>query len=218
MAGGVNNGNMTDDLPDYIRGVAVNVHVSVEVPELVFEVTAIVDDIYPDVSEAAQAQLDLLKEILDALEKSSGDDLSVYLADALAKLEEIYDLVSEEIGLRLDEMIAYLSELAAATNPELATPTHFYPGKTKSYEDTSFVTAESPKTLAVAADLKRNGHDGYLTNDGNGNLKVEIEDPDEGWGGQHVIKKDEVLDLAMLNIKNIKLTWVANCGYRALVV
>jgi len=126
--------------------------------------------------------------------------------------------VSEAIGLRLDEMIALLSELAAATNPELATPTHFYTGKTKAYEDTSFTEGESPKTLAVAAHLKRNGHDGYITNDGDGNIKVQIEDPDEGWGGSHTLKKDETLGFAMLNIKNIKLTWVANCGYRCLVV
>jgi len=94
----------------------------------------------------------------------------------------------------------------------------YWMGKTKSYEDASFVTGESPRTLDVYTDLERYGHDGYFVNDGDGDIKIEIEDSDEGWGRQHTVKKDEIFDLYMLNIKQIRLTWVANCGYRALVV
>lgn len=209
---------MTDDLEDYTCGVAVNVHVSVEVPDLVTEVEVTIDDIYDQVSAAAKVKLDELRVIMDNVLLAVPPNLQIYVADAIAKINEIYPLVSDAIDLKLDEIKTSLSQIVVVVTPELATPTHFYPGKTKSYEDTSFVTGESPRTLAVATDLSRNGHDGYITNDGDGNLKVEIEDPEEGFGGAHKLKKDETMDFAMLNIKNIRLTWVANCGYRALVV
>jgi hypothetical protein len=94
----------------------------------------------------------------------------------------------------------------------------FWKGKTKSYEDTSFVEADSPKTLDVYTDLGRHGHAGYIVNDGAGDIIVEIEDPDAGWGGQHTLEEDEVFDLYMLDIKQIRLTWVANSAYRVMVV
>lgn len=94
----------------------------------------------------------------------------------------------------------------------------FWEGKTKEYEDANFTSAESPRTLPVNTDLSRIGHDGYIVNDGEGDIKVQIEDPVEGWDGLHTLKKDEIMGLSMLNIKNIKLTWVADTGYRVMVV
>jgi len=209
---------MTDDLPDYIRGVRVNVHVSVEVPELVNEVEITIDDIYDDVSAEAQVKLDELRVIMDDILLATPPDLQIYVADAIAKINEIYPLVSAAIGLKLDEIKVNLSKVVVEATPELAMPTHFYPGKTASYEDTNFLLADSPIDFEVAKDLGRNGHDGYITNDGEYDLKVWIEDPDEGLGGEHTLKKDETMDLAMLNIKRIRLVWTGNTSYRVLVV
>lgn len=91
----------------------------------------------------------------------------------------------------------------------------YWKGKTKRYEDTSFT---EDITLDVYTDLERYGHDGYVVNDGDGNITVEVEDPDEGWGGTHTLKKDEVLDLYMLNVKQIRLTHVTDSAYRILVI
>lgn len=97
-------------------------------------------------------------------------------------------------------------------------PAAYWVGRTYSYEDTSFVSADSPATLDVNEDLGRNAHDGYIVNDGDGDIKVEISDDGVNFGGQHTIKKDEVLDLYMLDIDTIRLTWVADSAYRVLVV
>jgi hypothetical protein len=101
---------------------------------------------------------------------------------------------------------------------DVDSPPAFWPGRTKEYEDTSFVTGESPRVLDVLTDLGRNGHDGYIVNDGDGDIKLEISDDGTSYGGQHTIEKDEVFDLYMLDIAKIRLTWVADSSYRVLVV
>ena len=101
---------------------------------------------------------------------------------------------------------------------DMDSPASFWAGRTKAYEDTSFVTGESPRVLDVLTDLGRNGHDGYMVNDGNGDIKVEISDDGTTYGGQHTIKKDEIFDFYMLDIAKIRLTWVADSAYRMLVV
>ncbi len=101
---------------------------------------------------------------------------------------------------------------------DMDSPASFWAGRTKAYEDTSFVTGESPRELDVQTDLGRVGHDGYIVNDGDGDIKYEISDDGTAWGDQHTLKKDEWLPLFMLEIAKIRLTWVADCGYRIMVV
>ena len=91
-------------------------------------------------------------------------------------------------------------------------------GRTIAYEDTSFVTGESPRVLDVNTDLTRNGVDGYIVNDGAGNIKVEISNNGSSYGGQHTLKKGDIMDLRNLDIDSIRITWVANSAYRILVV
>lgn len=91
-------------------------------------------------------------------------------------------------------------------------------GRTFVYEDTSFVTGESPRVLDVNTDLGRNSVDGYIINDGTGNILVEFSDNGTNYGGQHTLQKGEVIDLKNLNIDSIRLIWVSNSSYRILVV
>ena len=91
-------------------------------------------------------------------------------------------------------------------------------GNSVSYEDTSFVTGDSPAVLAIRTDLGRNGHDGYIINDGAGNIQVEISNDGTNYGGIHTIKVDEILKLAGLTISRIRLTWVSDSSYRCFVV
>ncbi len=94
----------------------------------------------------------------------------------------------------------------------------YIPGRSVSFEDTSFVTGDSPATHGVNAALGRNGHDGYIVNDGAGDLQYQVSDDGTNYGGAHTLKEDETVKLTGLNIYSIKMTWVANCGYRIMVV
>lgn len=90
-------------------------------------------------------------------------------------------------------------------------------GTTVSYEDSSFVTGDSPVVLDVFTDIGRAGHEGYLINDGPGDMKVEISANGTSYGGLHVLRGGEVFILENLTIRKIRLTWQEDCAYRALV-
>jgi hypothetical protein len=91
-------------------------------------------------------------------------------------------------------------------------------GRTATFEDSSFVTGDSPATHDVNAALGRNGHDGYIVNDGAGNLTYQISNDGTNYGGAHTLKKDETVRLTGLDIDSIKITWSADTAYRILVV
>jgi uncharacterized protein YdeI (BOF family) len=90
-------------------------------------------------------------------------------------------------------------------------------GRSVSYEDTSFVTGDSPVVLDVNTDLSRNGRDGYVANDGSGNFTVEISDDGSSYGGVHTIKEGEVLRIKGMDIDKIRISWVADSAYRVFV-
>lgn len=91
-------------------------------------------------------------------------------------------------------------------------------GRTVSYEDTGFVSGDSPATLDINTDLNRNGKDGYLINDGDGNIKVEISDDGTNYGGQHTLQDGDVLTLENSVINKIRITHVTDTAYRVLVL
>lgn len=93
----------------------------------------------------------------------------------------------------------------------------FVDGSTVSYEDNNFSTGDSPAILDVFTDLGRIGHDGYLVNDGPGNILLEISADGTAYGGQHTIRSKEILSLKDSAIKKIRLTWAQNTAYRVLV-
>lgn len=90
-------------------------------------------------------------------------------------------------------------------------------GNTVSYEDQSFIEADSPVVLDFTTDSGRIGTKGYLVNDGPGSLKVEISSDSSTYGGQHTLKGGDILVLNDLKIKKIRLTWMQNTSYRAMI-
>ncbi len=91
-------------------------------------------------------------------------------------------------------------------------------GNSVSYEDTSFVTGDSPVVMDINTDLGRKGHTGYVAVDGTGNILVEIsKDNGTTWGGQHTVKAGEILELDNLIIGRISLVWASNSSYRIFV-
>lgn len=91
-------------------------------------------------------------------------------------------------------------------------------GRSVSYEDTSFVTGDSPVVLDIATDLSRNARDGYVAVDGAGDIAVEISDDSTNYGGSHVIKAGEILELGGVDIARVRLTWVSNSSYRCFFI
>jgi hypothetical protein len=81
-------------------------------------------------------------------------------------------------------------------------------GTTVSYEDTKFISSESPVVLDVFSDLGRPGHQGYVRNDGPSKLKVEISADGESYGGLHSLKEGDTYTLDDLKVNRIRLTIV----------
>jgi len=91
-------------------------------------------------------------------------------------------------------------------------------GRSVSYEDTNFLTGDSPVVLDINTDLERNGRDGYIANDGVGNFTVEISNDGANYGGIHTIKAGEILELAGVNLDKIRITWISNSSYRVFII
>ena len=91
-------------------------------------------------------------------------------------------------------------------------------GRSVSYEDSNFLTGDSPVVLDINTDLGRNGRDGYIINDGTGNFTVEVSDNGANYGGVHTLKQNEIMGLTGLDIDSIRITWVANSAYRVFVI
>ncbi len=90
-------------------------------------------------------------------------------------------------------------------------------GAPVSYEDPDFVEGDSPIVLDVYTDLGRLGHEGYILNDGAGNLLIEISVNGTNYGGSHTLKWGEQLNLSNLKINRIRLTWQEDSSYRAMI-
>ena len=88
------------------------------------------------------------------------------------------------------------------------------PDPYQTFEDTSFVTGDSPVTLDVNAALGRNAITGYIINDGNGDFTVAISGNGSSFGDEATMKKNEVMDFEDDSIDTIRITWVADSAYR----
>ena len=84
------------------------------------------------------------------------------------------------------------------------------------YEDTSFVTGDSPASIDVNTDLGRNGVDGSIINDGPGNFTFTI-DSGSGAGDAITMKSGEEFSFEGMDIDTIAITWVSDSAYRVAV-
>lgn len=94
----------------------------------------------------------------------------------------------------------------------------FIEGRTTSYEDTNFVAGDSPAVHDVNTDLGRNSHTGYIICDGGGDITIEFSNDGSTYGGSHTLKQDETMNLDLIDIDRIRITWVANSAYRIFVL
>ena len=86
----------------------------------------------------------------------------------------------------------------------------------KAYEDTSFVTGDSPRTIEVRDDLANKvGNAGWFINDGPGDIQMAIQNNEQsGYSDNFTTKSGEMFALNGLNIRRVRLTWVSNSSYR----
>lgn len=82
------------------------------------------------------------------------------------------------------------------------------------FEDTSFVTGDSPVTLDFNAALGRNANCGYIINDGAGNFTVAFSNDGVVFGDEVTLKDGEILNFNNLSVDSIRITWVADSAYR----
>lgn len=87
-----------------------------------------------------------------------------------------------------------------------------------SYEDTSFVTGDSPVVLDVNTDLSRDGRECSITNDGAGAFTFAISNDGASWSPEVTMKTGEVAAFSSLRIDSIRITWVADSAYRVVVL
>jgi len=92
----------------------------------------------------------------------------------------------------------------------------YFDGITVSYEQT---ITSGQQVLNFAVDSGRaQAHGGYFINDGPGDLQFEISSSGDVYGGIHTMKPAEQLDLGRFSIAKMRITWVENTSYRALMI
>lgn len=92
------------------------------------------------------------------------------------------------------------------------------PDVPKIYEDTSFVTGESPVILDFNADVGKNARNGYIINDGEGNFTVSLSANGSTFGGEATVKKNEVINLANENVDTVRITCISDSSYRVSLI
>jgi len=100
---------------------------------------------------------------------------------------------------------ARIDPVSVADNPE-------------SFEDTSFVTGDSPVTLDLNTALGRNATKGYIINDGAGNFTVAFSTNGTDFGDVITIKENEKITFSKISVDSLKITWIADSAYRVAVI
>jgi len=105
-----------------------------------------------------------------------------------------------------------------AVNVEVEASYGFLLGRLFYNADPNFTVAESPRTLDVRGALGRNGHEGFISVDADGDLGVEISDDGINFSPQVVLKPAEIMGLGRLDINKIRLTAHKDTAYRVVVI
>jgi len=87
-----------------------------------------------------------------------------------------------------------------------------------SFEDTNFVTGDSPVILDINNAYGENGREFSIVNDGNGDFTVAISGDGSVYGGEHTVKNGEVYAIDNISIDSIRITWVADSSYRVVAL
>lgn len=98
-------------------------------------------------------------------------------------------------------------------------------GNVLSYEQTSFASLTTLVVLDVYSSLSSLrpgseqyiGHNGYISNDGPGQLGYEFSADGTTYGGYHILYGGEQLNFENLTIKKLRLTRIDDTAFRILI-
>lgn len=82
------------------------------------------------------------------------------------------------------------------------------------FEDTDFVTGESPVTLDINTALSRNATKTLIINDGPGNFTYQLSNDGGSFGDAITLKSGEFKTYNQLSIDSVKITWGTDSAYR----
>lgn len=88
----------------------------------------------------------------------------------------------------------------------------------KVFEDTSFVTGDSPATLDANNALARNATEFSVQNDGPGDFTVSVSIDGELFGQEKTVKSGEVYAIDNISVNSLRITWITNSAYRVTVL
>lgn len=88
----------------------------------------------------------------------------------------------------------------------------------KTFEDTSFVTGDSPATLDANTALGRNATQFSVQNDGAGNFTVATSNNGSSFGDEKTMRAGEVYAIDNISVDSIRITWISNSAYRVVVL
>jgi len=104
----------------------------------------------------------------------------------------------------------YLVAVSLPPSPDVTNP--------KKYEG-SVVTAGTPVLLSVYTDLGHNAGNGYVINDGPGDLEVDISNDGLAFETDITVKEDETISLEGLSVHTLRIDATEDdTEYRVLVV
>lgn len=86
------------------------------------------------------------------------------------------------------------------------------------FEDTNFVSGDSPVTLDLNDALTRNAINGTIINDGPGDFTVAFSENGEDFGDEIRMETQEQIDFEGISVDRLKITWVADSAYRVVVI
>jgi len=82
------------------------------------------------------------------------------------------------------------------------------------FEDTNFVSGESPVVLDVNDALGRNATSFEIINDGPGDFTVALSNVGTSFGDESTVKSGEIYRMLNISIDSIQITHVADSAYR----
>lgn len=138
------------------------------------------------------------------------------MADEIAKRDEnditvglgVTDNAAQDIvQIRVDSTT---KALIVQQNAVIDTP--------KIFEDTSFVSGDSPATLDINAALGRNATEFTVINDGAGDFTVSISNDGAAFGDEHTMKNGETYSIENISVDSIRITHVADSAYRVVAI
>ncbi len=86
------------------------------------------------------------------------------------------------------------------------------------FEDTAFISGDSPASLDCNAELGRNATQFSVQNDGAGNFTVSISIDGAVFGDEKTVKNAEVYTIDALSIDTIRITHIADSAYRVVAL